>query len=82
MFGPCKCCLEKASRISDLQQEVSFLRKLVRPEPVSNSTLSLIQLEQDAILSGTGDLIQISPEDLDTADAILREQDALLTANY
>jgi hypothetical protein len=83
MFGACKCCLEKDTRIADLKSEIAFLRSLAAPTR-SNGSLSLLNLEQDAVLSGHQEQIHISmtPEEMEAQDAIDREASNVLSGNY
>ena len=81
MFGACKSCSEKDLRIGDLKAEIAYLRELVRPEPL-NHKLPLIDLERDAIMSASDEMIDVKTDPTDEDDYIQREASALLSGTY
>lgn len=78
MFWKCKICVEKDKQISDLKDQIQFLRKLSVP----SITQDMQNLEMNKILDGAAlpviDMQQESPEDI-AAD---REATRILTGNY
>lgn len=85
LFGPCKCCVikeahlaEQLARISDLKEEIAFLRKQVAPVSPSGF-LPQVHVEADRIISGSE---VVSPEHREEQLRIENEANALLTGSY
>ncbi len=77
MFS-CKRCLEKNERILDLKEQVSFLRSMT----VSSSDPTAKQMEEDAILSGTDRVIDITPEEESSVDDVSSEAARIFSGAY
>lgn len=84
MFGPCKVCAEKDKRVVSLENEIAFLRTLVRPT-INNDKLSVVEYEADGVVGGATDQIEIQTYQHASAEedeAILAERNAILSGNY
>lgn len=79
MFGNKALIEQYERRISDLQAQIAMLHKLVLPQN-SQGLIPLIQLEQDAIMSGQDELILV--KDADSAEEINSEASRLLSGQY
>ena len=79
----CKACEAKQSHIEDLRKQIADLRTLALPKQDA-SVIPLVQLEADAVLSGTTDVIQVNTTDPqeDDAEAIQSEASRILAGTY
>lgn len=83
MFGKCKICLEKDVRISELKEQISFLRSIAYPKPYS----PLVTLEANRILDGANsEILEVDTSDnkdlqKEFEQAAL-EHDLILSGNY
>ena len=87
MFS-CKVCKEKDERINDLQTQILFLRQFAIPTtpPIESDVRAL---EMDAVLSNTGEAVELSPEQsadyvkyLNDQQEIISERDRVLSGAY
>lgn len=75
-FGACKCC-------AVLQEEVLFLRSLVRPKaPMRYESLPVVTLEADAVISGTSEQIEFSSDEQRRQSEIDSERARILSGEY
>lgn len=61
---------EKDARIADLQSQIADLRKWVIPDNAPAS-IPVLQIEEDAVLSGRDEIIDVSPDASDELGALL-----------
>ena len=78
MFA-CKVCKAQQAHIESLQAEVKMLRGLISPQ---SSTIPLVQVEADAVLSGSQEPIQPSKDQIEEYERIQSEAARLLTGTY
>lgn len=85
MFS-CKVCAEKDRRISDLNKQIEFLKRLSQP----GIALPILEREIDYAMDGAGreelpaipSEPELTPEEQEKRDRIDRERDAILSGNY
>jgi hypothetical protein len=76
---PCQICLEKDNRITDLKQQIEFLKNQLAP----NFQIPMINLEANNVLNGAGqDEPELTSEELLQLQKEKEERDALLSGNY
>ncbi len=81
MFGTKALIAQYEARIADLKAEIGALRTLVLPSSRPYH-IPVGQLEADAVLSGTQDILQLTPEQSQEQDEILAERDRILSGQY
>lgn len=69
------------ARISQLQSQIEDLRKMVFV-PTSATSLPLVQIEQDAILSGKEEQVTITQEELAQLEMEQSEADRIFAGTY
>lgn len=67
--------------IADLKAEITYLRSLVSPPRPAFEVLAAAS-EADALLSGDTEQREYTPQELNDADATIRESDRILSGNY
>lgn len=76
----CRICQEKDAQISLLKAQVDDLRSLVLPKEKTTVDASPVELESDALLTGSQDTIEI--ELSEDEQKIISERDRILSGNY
>lgn len=69
------------ARISQLQDTVQDLRRLVF-SPTSASSVPLVHLEADAVMSQKEEVMEVDPEEAEKMSFLLREQDRIFSGAY
>jgi hypothetical protein len=83
MLFKCKVCSEKDKRITELNSQIEFLRKMLGETASTGTNPSPVSLEADGILSGQQHIIQIDePQEEATEEEIDDEATRLLSGNY
>lgn len=81
MFG-CNVCKEKDARVSDLQKNIEFLKRLLLP----STPVPRINIEENFALDGASTDTpveeELSIEELAELQKIEQERDAILSGNY
>lgn len=79
----CKVCAEKDKRIADLNREMEFFKRMLRP----SNNAPIVDLEANKILDGAGEeqlsfKTELTEEEIQSREDTEREATAILTGNY
>ena len=74
-------CDQYESRISQLQDQVSDLRRMVF-SPTSATQIPLVHLEADAVMSQKEEAFEVDANEADKLAFLLREQDRIFSGEH
>lgn len=83
-FGYRRLIAEKDARIEDLKKQIARLESLVPAFHTINNPyhISVANVEQNAILDGRDDQIELTPSQTRELDALESEASRLISGNY
>lgn len=77
----CRVCEEKDKRVSDLKEQIEYLRNLLNPPTKKLEYVEPVNLQQDMILEGGGQE-EIDPLNNIESPEVLAERAAMLSGTY
>lgn len=79
---PCTTCAEKDQRITDLKEQITYLRSVLHPAPIRFHHEPPQAYQEDMILDGGGKEETRLPEDEQETPEVLAERAAMLGGTY